>query len=350
METANTLYMVEMPPRIAVHEDLSAAVRSRDWVAVKEAIAFFAARNVADAATVLHWMIQEADIATSDVLYFADTIYGRPINALVPIAPTLLQRALAANRIDVMTALIERGHQLCHDMRCPLAANPLLTALHPAVSYETCAALLRYYTLPPNNAFARYAKDDVALAFYVPIARERMVLLKAAGIDVHASRLALLAGEPTALDYTGAKLAKHEDVLPLLRHYLAVRNFALCVYVAHELITPFADPALAAAVLRANHGPLVRTLVRTLKLDEPIVAERKSAMLIAAEANAADSCRALMDAGISATFEERDGGIFAWSSISTAHSAAAKHDAALAAEIASYADSTRRKGKAVDGF
>lgn len=336
------MYKVLMPPPIQLHEDLATVIRARDWVAVKENLAFFAARDVADACAVLHWMIQERDIDTTDVLYFADTIYGRPINALVPVAPTLLQRALAANRVDVVVALIERGHQLCHAMTCPVAANPLLTALHPDVAYDTFAALIRYYTLPPNNAFAHYAANDVALTFYVPIARERMVLLKDAGIDVRASRLALLAGEPTALDYTGGVPAAQEAQLALLWHYLGVRNMDLCVYVAREFALPFADPALAAAVLRANCGKLITALVRTLKLDAPVVAERKSAMLLAAEANADESCRALMAAGVSATFEERAGSVFSWSSISTATSAARKRNEPLAAEIEVYAATARK--------
>lgn len=325
------LYMIAMPPTVRVHEDLSAVIRAGDWQSVKENIAFFNQSN-----DVLHWMIQEKDIPSSDVVHFIDTFYDQPINHLVPRAPTLLQRALAANRIDLLTALIERGHQLCHDMNCPVAANPLLTALHPDVEYSTFAALMRYYTLPPNNAFAHYVKDDVSLSFYVPIMRERMVQLKAAGIDVRASRLARLAGEPIALEYAGVVLDTQETQLAMLRHYLAVRNFDVCVYVAREFALPFADPALAAAVLRANHYELTKTLVHTLKMDAAIVAERKSAMLIAAEANAEESCRALMDAGVSATFEEREGGLFSWSSVSTAYSAALQRNPTLAIKIQEY--------------
>ncbi len=339
------MHFINLPERVTIHEDLIAAIRSRDWTAIRDNLDFFGRITAAHLpTTVLHWMIQEPAVPVADVVHFMDTIYDRPVNELAPTDTTLLQRAIAANRIDVMLELIARGAQLFHDMNCALIANPLLLALHPRVTHETFAALVERYALPPGNAFAHYVdpQHKELLAFYVPIARERMVQLKAAGLDVAASHLDLLAAEPVAFDYSGADLAMPSARIRYLTHYLAVRNMAVSVHIAREFPLPFADPALAKAVLYANDAELTATLVRTLKLGERTVADGKSAMLLAAEHNADESCRALMAAGVDGAFEDTAGSFLSLSRPVTAYLAALERNAGLATELLTYNSSRSR--------
>lgn len=327
---------IVIPAPVVVHNDVIQAVQQRDWVMLKETIDFLSKVGIPHSmTTVLHWMIQSKEIPLIDIVHVIDVCLDVPICSLFPTSITLLQRAIVANRIDVMQALIERCHSLFHDFNIPVVFHPMILAFHPAVEEDTFIALLSYYVLP-NPAFLSYWVVQDRLTFYVPLSHSRMTLLIQSGANAKLSFFDHLCADSSAMILTSPTLLSKETVVELLFHYITQKNENVAVYLIGQFMQPFRMPSLASAVLRSNFKLLVQSAIPILYLGEPVVAEGKSAMLIAAEANADNSCRALMDAKIDGDVEGASSWLLQINKPNTAYRAAVERNGGLATELLAY--------------
>ena len=335
------MLILKLPEDVVLHEDMIDAIYAQDWVKVKECVLFLKIQNQLD---ILHWMIQRKEVAVEDVFHLMDEATIPVSCSLYPTKVTLLQRAVANNRIEVIQGLIQRGHPLYHDMECAITFHPLLLALHPLVDMATFECLISYYSLPPKNAFAKYSDAEDRLLFYVPVTFDRMKAMEEAGADMLASHFDFLCGDAQAMAACGASLVGTNHLTAYLFHYLAVHQIEVCRFVAKQFLLPFLHPTLAAAVLRSNDAELVHSLVTILSLADPIVTEGKSAMLYAAEQNADQSCTALMEAGVEGELELERTSFFQLSRTPTAYlTALLRGNQALAKTLLDYNQNRKKK-------
>lgn len=333
----NVIESIQIPKAVDIHEDAKTAVRQQNWVVLKEVISFLdKVGNACPMMNVIHWMIQEKEIPLTSILHVLDTCLDSPLCSLFPTSTTLLQRAISVNRVEVMQALIRRGHALNHEFNGAFLFHPLILAFHPFVSDDTFQAILSYYVLSPESFLSQWIVHD-KLVFYVPLSHAKMTWLVEAGASAKHSHFELLCADSHAMISYGPSSIKQEPLVNLLLHYIAQRNENVSVHLANQFMQPFRMPSLAAIVLRSNFRALVTSVITTLYLAESVVAEGKSAMLIAAEANADESCRALMDAKIDGDVE----GGSSWTSFqitkpNTAYRVSVEKNSGLASELLAY--------------